>query len=271
MMRLIVLVDNTSGVQDGLIAEHGLSIWMEVNGQRWLIDTGESDAFAQNASHLGIDIAEVDNLILSHGHRDHCGGLGTFLSLNNKAKIYLSKNIEYNHYYSTRRGIKRDISLNHSLITENLERFVFVENNTLLSNEVSIITKIPHNHPKPQANATLLKNDLPDDFKHEIAVAVNTPAGVIIISPCSHNGVLNTLDACRHLGNITHYIGGTHLIDDFESKDKLLPLVSAIKHHYPSIILISGHCTGSSAKNAFSNVLNNQFIEFYTGFSLFFE
>lgn len=270
-MKLIVLVDNAPGRQDGLIAEHGLSIWMEIDGVQWLIDTGESDAFAQNASRLGINIADVDNLILSHGHRDHCGGLETFLSLNNKAKIYLSANIGDNHYYSTRRGAKRNISLNHSLIQDNSERFVFVENNTPLSNSVNIITTIPHNHPQPQANATLLKNDSLDDFNHEIVVTVNTPNGVIIISPCSHNGVLNTLDACRHLGNITHYIGGTHLVDDFESEDELTFLATAIKQLYPNLTLITGHCTGNSAKNAFNKTLNNQFFEFYTGFSLFFE
>ena len=267
-MKLVVLVDNAPGKQDGLIAEHGLSIWMEVDGQQWLIDTGESDAFAKNASQLGIDIANIDHLILSHGHRDHCGGLETFLSLNSKAKIYLSANIECNHYYSTRRGVKRDISLNHSLIQNNSHRFIFVKHNISLSDNVSIATIIPHNHPLPQANATLLKNDLLDNFNHEIVIAVNTPHGAIIISPCSHNGILNTLDACSHLDNITHYIGGTHLVDDFEGTEDLTHLASTIKQHHPSLTLISGHCTGESAKNAFKSVLNDKFIDFYTGFIL---
>ena len=270
-MKLVVLVDNAPGKQDGLIAEHGLSIWMEVDGQQWLIDTGESDAFAQNASRLGINIADVDHLILSHGHRDHCGGLETFLSLNDKAKIYLSANIDDNHYFSTRRGAKRDISLNHSLIKDNAERFVFVGEDTALNDSVSVITTIPLKHPQPQANATLLKNDLPDNFNHEIVIAVNTPHGAIIISPCSHNGILNTLDACSHLGAITHYIGGTHLVDDFENSEDLTHLTSTIKRYHPSLTLISGHCTGESAKSAFKSVLNDKFIDFHTGFSLFFE
>ena len=267
-MKLCVLIDNAPGVQDELIAEHGLSIWMEVDGQQWLIDTGESDAFAKNASQLGIDIANIDHLILSHGHRDHCGGLETFLSLNTKAKIYISANICDNNYYSTRRGMKRDISLTHSLIKSNAERIVFIKHNISLSDNVSIVTTIPHNHPLPQANATLLKNDSLDDFNHEIVVAVNTPYGVVIISPCSHNGMLNTLDACSHLGNISHYIGGTHLIDNFENEEELNTLASTLKIQHPNLALISGHCTGISAKNAFKNALNNKFIEFYTGFIL---
>ena len=78
-MKLKVLVDNNLGEGDVLISEHGLSIWMEIDGRQWLIDTGASDAFARNAIQLGIDIANVDYLILSHGHSDHCGGLETFL------------------------------------------------------------------------------------------------------------------------------------------------------------------------------------------------
>ena len=266
-MKLCILVDNAPGVQDGLIAEHGFSMWLNINGEQWLIDTGESDAFLTNASQLGIDIAEVDYLVLSHGHRDHCGGLETFLSLNDKAKIYLSTNINNNHYYSTRRGIKCKISLNHSLIEKQSHRFIFVDNDIKLNEHIVLISSFSSIHPKPLANNTLLANDSPDDFNHEIVVAINSSNGIIIVSPCSHNGVLNTLDACSHLGNITHYIGGTHLIDDFESEKELLSLATTIKQRYPNLTLISGHCTGNCAKKIFREALNDKFIEFYTGFS----
>ncbi len=267
-MKLCVLVDNVSGVHDGLIAEHGFSMWLNIDGEQWLIDTGESDAFAQNATLLGIDIAKIDYLVLSHGHRDHCGGLETFLSLNDKAKIYVSANIKNNRYYSTRRGIKRNISLNHSLIKKQSHRFIFIDNDTKLNNHISLISSFSSTHTKPLANDTLLANDSPDDFNHEIAIAITTRNGIIIISPCSHNGVHNTLDACSHLGCITHYIGGTHLVDDFESNDELLTLATTLKQHYPNLTLITGHCTGNCAKNILQEVLNDKFIEFYTGFSL---
>ncbi len=267
-MKLCVLVDNASGGQDGLIAEHGFSMWLNINGERWLIDTGESDAFAQNASQLAIDIAEVDYLVLSHGHRDHCGGLETFLSLNDKAKIYLSANINNNRYYSTRRGIKRNISLNHSLLENKSHRFIFVDKDTKLNEHISLISSFSSTHSKPLANGTLLANDLPDDFNHEITIAITTRNGIVIISPCSHNGMLNTLDTCSHLDKISHYIGGTHLVDDFESNDELLTLATTLKQHCPNLLLITGHCTGNCAKNIFHEVLNDKFIEFYTGFSL---
>ena len=267
-MKLQVLVDNSPGGNKGLMTEHGFALWMEVDGQQWLIDTGESDAFALNAAQLGIDIADIDYLILSHGHRDHCGGLEAFLALNSNAKIYLSANIECNHYYSTRRGVKRDISLNHSLIQNNSHRFIFVKHNISLSHNVNIITSIPHNHPQPQANATLLKNDSLDDFKHEIVIAVNTPCGVVIISPCSHNGVLNTLEACSHLGNISHYIGGTHLVDDFENENELFALATTIKQLYPNLTLITGHCTGDEAFSILQEELGDIVEQMHTGMEI---
>lgn len=270
-MELKILVDNMPSKCEGLVAEHGFSLWMEVDGLKWLVDCGASDAFALNAEHLGIDIADVDYLILSHGHSDHCGGLETFLSLNNKAQIFLSSHIGGYHYYSTRRGTKRDISLNHLLITENRHRFIMVDKEMQLSQSVGLFSRFNNSHPMPLANNTLLANDTLDDFCHEIAVTVTTSKGSIIISPCSHNGMLNTLDACAHLGNFTHYIGGTHLVDDYESEEELLGLATSLKECYPSLTLISGHCTGIYAKQAFQSVLNDKFIEFYTGFTLIIE
>lgn len=267
-MKCTILVDNNPGQANELIAEHGLAIWVEINGLQLLIDTGASDAFAQNAAHLGIDISKVDYLILSHAHNDHCGGLEYFLSINKKARIYLSANIMDNLYYSTRRETKRDISIDHSLIKEHSNRVTFIHNDLVLNEDITIITKFSTNHPNPQANKTLLKNNISDDFNHELAIVIKSSKGSIIISPCSHNGILNTLESCSHIGCITHYIGGTHLVDDFESENELCTLASNIKNSYPSLTLISGHCTGIGAKTTFSKTLTNKFIEFYTGFSL---
>lgn len=270
-MRFVVLVDNSPGGHNGLVAEHGLALWMEVDGLKWLVDTGASDAFARNATQLGIDIAEVDYLVLSHGHSDHCGGLETFLSINDKAKIFLSANINDNRYYSTRRGAKRDISLNHSLIDANAHRFTMVDEGIEINDSIKIISSFAKNHSIPMANNTLLVNDALDNFNHEIALAITTSKGVVVISPCSHNGVINTLETCSHLGEISHYIGGTHLVDDFERKEQLHLLASNLQQRYPNLTLLSGHCTGECAKMAFMSVLKQKYIDFHTGFSLFID
>ena len=69
-----------------LVAEHGLSFYVETRHEKILLDVGASDKFMRNAHNLGIEIADVDVLVLSHAHKDHTGGLAHFLQNNSKAR-----------------------------------------------------------------------------------------------------------------------------------------------------------------------------------------
>ena len=73
-MRLTVLTENTAN-RRGMLAEHGLSVLVETGGKRILFDTGQSDVFLKNARTLGISLKNLDAVVFSHGHYDHCGGL----------------------------------------------------------------------------------------------------------------------------------------------------------------------------------------------------
>ena len=75
-MKIQNLVENEQG-KNGCLAEHGLSVYLETGKHKLLVDTGATDAFLRNAEFLGIDLKEVDILILSHGHYDHGGGILT--------------------------------------------------------------------------------------------------------------------------------------------------------------------------------------------------
>ena len=266
-MKFTVLVDNNANDEKGLKAEHGLSFWMHVDGKNFLVDVGATSLFAENASKLGINIAEVDYLILSHAHADHVGGLATFLDINNKAKIYLSSNVAGRNCYSTRSGIKRIISIDHNLLLEHKERFIYVDENVAITENVKLINEIPHAFSMPKANATLLVNDTPDDFLHEIAVAVNSKDGTCIISPCTHRGVLNILDSVKN-HRVVNFIGGLHLLDSeeknsYESEDEIISLAQEFSKR--NIALYTGHCTGTKTKDIFSRVLIENFTEFYSG------
>ena len=84
--RIIILSDNRT-VNPLLEVEHGLSVYMEYNGRKYLLDTGASDLFIRNAEKLGVNLCEVDYCLISHGHNDHIGGLSVFLEMNHRAKI----------------------------------------------------------------------------------------------------------------------------------------------------------------------------------------
>ena len=86
MFRLTVLIENFSYC--GLPCEHGLSLYLEYRGRAWLLDTGTSGAFTANADALGLDLARVEGVVLSHGHDDHAGGLPAFFARNRRAKVY---------------------------------------------------------------------------------------------------------------------------------------------------------------------------------------
>ena len=72
--RLVVLSDNRTN-NKLLQTEHGLSVYLECPSGKYLLDTGASDLFIRNAKVLGIDLADVDYCLISHGHNDHIGGL----------------------------------------------------------------------------------------------------------------------------------------------------------------------------------------------------
>ena len=89
--RIVTLLENTSRDHE-LIAAHGLSFYIEWNSRKILFDLGPDESFLNNARALRIDVEDVDYVILSHGHRDHTGGLGAFLRVNEKARIYIHRN-----------------------------------------------------------------------------------------------------------------------------------------------------------------------------------
>ncbi len=118
-MRVTALTENTTEI--GLRTEHGLSLYIETDDKKILFDSGQTELFAENAGHLGIDLSSVDMMILSHGHYDHGGGLKKFIEINKKAPIYMSRYAFEPHYNGTEKYIGLDSSL------ENSERIIFTD------------------------------------------------------------------------------------------------------------------------------------------------
>lgn len=108
-MKIVTLVENSCG-NENCIAEHGLSIYIETEKHKLLLDTGQTDAVVKNAKVLGIDLTAVDTVILSHGHYDHSGGILPFSKLNLSAQIIMQRSAAEPHYNGERYiGIDNDI------------------------------------------------------------------------------------------------------------------------------------------------------------------
>ena len=108
-MKITVLVENSTSCR--LYGEHGLSVYIEYDGKKYLLDTGASTLFAKNAKELGISLADIDTAFLSHAHYDHSGGFEAFFKENDKAEVYMQDTSAENCYFRTEtfwRRIKND-------------------------------------------------------------------------------------------------------------------------------------------------------------------
>ena len=104
-MRIVNLIENTEG-HPGCRCEHGLSFYIETERHKVLMDTGASDGFLANADLLGIDLGEVDAVILSHGHYDHGGGIPAFAKKYPGTRIYMQQSAGGSFYHLKPEGEK---------------------------------------------------------------------------------------------------------------------------------------------------------------------
>ncbi|MCI4443134.1 MAG: MBL fold metallo-hydrolase [Lentimicrobium sp.] len=274
-MKVVVLSDNRA-FDESLQTEHGLCIYLETDKYTCLLDTGASDKFIRNAEKLGVDILSVDFVFISHGHADHIGGLPAFLELNNTAKIVISKNALNQKFFSKRNGL-HSISLDFDF-SPYINRFIFVETETVLENEIQVFSAQTNKYPLPKGNATLYKDtgkgmEL-DDFNHELVIFFGTK-NLFVFTGCTHKGLLNILDSISVVSSkqIGTVLGGFHMLDSrsdqqFETEAELEGIAIELKKKYPQTNFITGHCTGENAYQQLKEQLDKQLIHFFTGYSI---
>ncbi len=272
MIKATVVIDNRREEEQYRI-EHGFSLYVETSKHKCLVDVGLSKAFLDNAEQLGIDIADIDYLFLSHGHVDHVGGLPFFLKQNDKAEIIVSSLAFEQKYFSTRRGLK-DISANINIDADK-HRFVFVEQDMSLEKDIHVIIPTEKKYPLPLGNQTLWKDAgngrVKDDFAHELIFCFGKEK-LMVCSGCAHNGVANILSTVSSQINvpIATVIGGFHLLDvddmsQYESAQEISDVANLLKEKYPEAIFYTGHCTGDEPFENMKKVLGGNLHQFYVG------
>lgn len=187
-MKITCLTENTS-VNDDIKAEHGLSLFIETNEHRILFDTGQTELFSKNADKLGVALDAVDIAVLSHGHYDHGGGLVRFLQLNEKAPVYMNKNAFGDYYNGTEKYIGLDKRLKES------DRIILTDDQYKIADGLTLFTCNDREKSFDLGSFGLNKNIdgefIPDDFLHEHYLLIEEEGKRILISGCSHKGVLN--------------------------------------------------------------------------------
>ncbi len=210
-MRIITLIENLVYKQN-LVAEHGLSYYIETGQKKILFDTGQSNNFLNNAKTLGIDISDIDAVIISHGHYDHIGGLYPFLKVNHKAKVYIKKEAFYLKFNGTERfiGIGYDSYLLEGRITY-VTGITEIDRNVFIMPDISINNPVDTNfHNFKVSTSHGFEND---EFNDEVFLAIVKNRELSILSSCSHRGITNIIDAAvNHFSlPVNRVIGGFHI------------------------------------------------------------
>ena len=261
-MKAVMLLENLS-TDSRLAAEHGLSLYLETERHRILFDTGQTDAFARNAKVLGIDLRTVDMAVLSHGHYDHCGGLPRFLAVNDHAPVYIHKNAFARHQAAD----GREIGIRE--LPECRGRIVLTGDELVLGKDLQLLTcnALPRPYVSHSGDIRMFRNGrfVQDDFHHEQYLCIREHGRLIVISGCSHKGILNIL----HWLHPDVLIGGFHFMSrDVEGEGRAeLDGAAQVLRACPTVCYTC-HCTGKKQFDYLKTTLGDRLHYLSTGMSL---
>lgn len=234
-MQIICLIENTSN-DTALSPEHGLSLYIEANGKKILFDMGQTDSYIINAKKIGIDLSAVDTAILSHGHYDHGGGMGAFLKSNTKARIYLSQYAFLPHYNSEVKYIGLDCNL------KNNDRLNYTNDVCKLSEGFTLYScnQNTRKHRVSTVGMTEERDGMlcPDEFLHEQYLLIEENGKRVLISGCSHKGILDIVSWFQP----DVLIGGFHF-SKFPLDEKLTEYARLLNTY--DTVYYTCHCTGT--------------------------
>ena len=242
-MKIIALMENTA-CRPGYAAEHGLSLYIETKKHRILFDSGQSGAFADNAEKCGLHLENVDIAVLSHGHYDHGGGLQRFLTVNDKAPVYVNEHA-FVRFFDTSSG--RYIGLDPALADN--PRLILTGDTTPIDEHLSLFTCNEKTPAYPVDSAGLTEGTgsraRPDRFLHEQYLQIQEDGRTILFSGCSHKGILNLMTWFQPdvlIGGF-HFKNVTLPSEQNNSGCPRLDEAAAVLSQCPTIFYTC-HCTG---------------------------
>ena len=287
-MLVKVLVDNIAGSSNRagnkcapLCGEWGLSIYIEFEGRRYLLDAGASANFAKNAAAMGVDLAQVDAGILSHAHYDHANGMAEFFRINGTAPFYLRKGAAENCYHTHKilgpLAYHEYIGIRKGFLKQFADRIRFAEGDMQIAPNVYLV---PHKDSVASAEAreciaraaclSVKENGRYryDSFEHEQSLVFDTPEGLFVMNSCSHGGADNIVKeiAATFPGKkIYAMLGGFHL---FRCSDETVRAFAMRLRDLDVQKIYTGHCTGNRAFEILKEVLGERAEQMVTGMTI---
>jgi 7,8-dihydropterin-6-yl-methyl-4-(beta-D-ribofuranosyl)aminobenzene 5'-phosphate synthase len=265
----ITILYDAFGSDAAMKKDWGFSALIEVGGKRILFDTGnDGDIFAANVKAKGIDLANLDFVVLSHRHSDHMAGLNHVLSVNPRVKIYAPRegfgiygSSLPSSFYRKDEALPPHMRYYDGKPPEVMKfgaawpgaNFETIEKTTEIAPGVTLIA---------------LVSDAPGTRElRELSLAVNTADGIVLVVGCSHPGIDKIVEAAAAINPKIHLIaGGFHLV--VAQDDVIAKAVAALKDVFKVENVAPGHCTGEPTFAALKQAFGNRYIYAGVGTSL---
>lgn len=283
--KLTTLIENHEDAEGKLACEHGLSVLIEGERFRMLMDTGQSGAFYDNAKKMGLSLSGLDCVLLSHAHYDHTGGFFRLMREEGMPeRVYVGKHFFRKCYHRKSDGrmkfigTKFDGQMFRELgvpVEEIDSDFLEIAKGAVLyryfDRDISYEKPDPnffYQEENPSCGSFGRCMDsmdyFPDYFEDETVLALDTAEGLFVVAGCSHPGIVNILTTIsdRSGKHICGVIGGTHLVDaDEERVRKTVEDFKKLGIRYVGV----SHCTGDNNIAILKESFGGSFVNNCTG------
>jgi len=279
-VKIISLVNNSPKYDTYLKGCFGVSFWIEVqSGNKKkiiLFDVGPIvEPLIYNAKMLGLNLAHVDMIVLSHCHFDHTAALsGVISEIGHQVPIFAHPDIFRPNF------VLKPEFMNYAMVCENskenIERlggyFILCKSpiepfpGVLITGEVERTTPFEEHGGVSCLTIDKIGSLVPDRLQDDFSLVINVAQkGLVIITGCGHSGVVNIIKhSIKHsgIGQVEGIIGGFHLLE--ANQERVDSTVEAVKQFSPNWVAPT-HCTGVIPTGKFALAFKNKFIEVNAG------